>query len=654
MHSLRSYQLEALQEIGNAFAENRRRLLLVLPTGTGKTVIIAHLLRHPAIRAWLDEYPRHRQRMLVIAHREELLEQAAAQIRAVNPELRVDVEQGAQCARKDADVVIASVATIGRTGSSRLSAIKPSQFRVVVVDEAHHAVASTYLNVLRHFALVPPDGFAASTIRRRGFASEEDYRKALQEEWERQKHSDVALLGVTATPERGDNVGLWYVFDEIVYARGLRDMISRRYLCRLRAYKVESVESIDDVHVRQGDFIQSELSHALNTRRRNDLIISESELSGSGGVGGRPRGPTVPGGSEGDPFNASKRPPQSPQRHDLLLFFVVQDVAHRDVGNREALVAVNVSVGQPEWPVFRCRSVAGFGCPPRVPNKMLQRHEMAGREWFVGSLHSEQLILGNALGLLERGEGDVPYCLKIAFHSHLHLAQLGLILESPHAEVVDHLSEAVSWGLRLLACRDSGLPFGAAEVELEVNDDGAAREVGRRPASSGTTRGPRPISIVMYQEVLHCAVAFGAAEQRREAASYPAERYRSSGEIVGQAWFVDLEAQKTYLLGDSIRARALSREAMAKETESAARPGMESWLALYERDWRAFETHLTEFLAVYRKEKARAPGDSAGILTTFGMALCRLAIEAGYVPAERPYLPLSLLPNWPGERSSVS
>ena len=273
MHELRSYQLEALEEIGSAFAEGRRRLLLVLPTGTGKTVVISHMLRHPAIKEWLDQHPPARRKMLVLAHREELLDQAAAHISQANPDLLVDIEQGPRRARPDADVVVASVATIGRAQSQRLRALRPSDFRMVVVDEAHHATATSYVNVLRYFGLIPPPDFKPANVSREDIPDRGAYLKALQTEWARCHSPDIALLGVTATPERNDNVGLWYIFDEIVYARSLREMITRRYLAPLRAYRVETTESIDAVHVRGGDFIEQELSRAVNISRRNDLII---------------------------------------------------------------------------------------------------------------------------------------------------------------------------------------------------------------------------------------------------------------------------------------------------------------------------------------------------------------------------------------------
>lgn len=284
-------------------------------------------------------------------------------------------------------------------------------------------------------------------------------------------------------------------------------------------------------------------------------------------------------------------------------------------------------------------------------NDVVGLHRMLGRDWFLLSSESEQRVLANVFSLLDRGEGDTPYCMKTAFNAHLTLAQSGVVLGRPLVDVVAHLEEAVSWGLQLLACQDRGRPLVGGEVELEVGESGVVREVGRRPMPAAPA-GPRPLSVAKYQEILHCAVAFGTAGQRREVASYPEARYHSADVIVAPSWFRDVEAQKAYILDGPVRASRLMTEALARETERSARPGMETWLALCQRDWPAFERHLHDFLRVYKKEKARQPGDPAGVMSTLGMALGRLAIEAWYVPAERPYLPFSLLPNWPTETAS--
>lgn len=167
-------------------------MLVSLPTGTGKTVVFAAL---PA-------FFKMQKRMLVLAHREDLLAQAAAKFAAVAPELTVGIEQGSRPA--NARIVLASVPTVGREASSRLLRLPPDDFYLIVVDEAHHAVAAIYRRVVEHF------GLFAEGIKR-------------------------LLVGFTAMPRRGDKQALSEVFEEIAYARSLPEMVREGYLCPVRA-----------------------------------------------------------------------------------------------------------------------------------------------------------------------------------------------------------------------------------------------------------------------------------------------------------------------------------------------------------------------------------------------------------------------------------
>jgi ATP-dependent helicase IRC3 len=229
---LRPYQREALTRIRDAYREGKRRVLVSLPTGTGKTVIFAHF----------PNVLRMRRRLLVLAHREELLLQARDKFRAVNPELKVEIEQAGTHASADASVVVASIPTLSRGTGARLAALAPDDFSIIVVDEAHHAVAPTYRRVLEHFGLFEPD-------------------------------TPRYLIGFTATPRRGDQQGLGEVFQEVCYARDLREMIREGYLAPIAGWRVDSEVSLDDVKVRHGDFIESQLARAVNTSSRNALLV---------------------------------------------------------------------------------------------------------------------------------------------------------------------------------------------------------------------------------------------------------------------------------------------------------------------------------------------------------------------------------------------
>ena len=213
---LRDYQLEAVEAVERAHARGIRRSLVVLPTGTGKTVVFAELIR------------RRQGRALILAHREELLEQAGDKLRLVSPGLDIGIVK-AERDEHQRPVVVASVQTLAR--DHRISRLE-RDFRTLVVDEAHHSTARTYRGVLAQLG---------------GFAAE----------------GGPLVLGVTATPERADGVGLTHVWEEVVYRRDLLDMMQAGYLCELRALRIKVAVDLDAMSVRGGDYDDSELADAM-------------------------------------------------------------------------------------------------------------------------------------------------------------------------------------------------------------------------------------------------------------------------------------------------------------------------------------------------------------------------------------------------------
>jgi superfamily II DNA or RNA helicase len=208
---LRPYQVEAIVAIEEAERRGVRRPLLGLPTGTGKTVIFAALIRRRGGRA------------LVLAHRDELLSQATDKIRQIDPVARMGLVK-AEANEIEAPVVVASMQTLAR--QSRLAQL-PRQFETVVVDEAHHATADTYRRVLEWTADSP------------------------------------LVLGVTATPERADNASLGEVWDEVVYSRSLLEMIRAGYLVDLRGLRVRLDVDFSRLRVSHGDFVDAEAAAVL-------------------------------------------------------------------------------------------------------------------------------------------------------------------------------------------------------------------------------------------------------------------------------------------------------------------------------------------------------------------------------------------------------
>jgi superfamily II DNA or RNA helicase len=226
MFTLRPYQQEALDAITKAQANVIVRQLVVLPTGAGKTVIFSHL---PAINKAATP-------MLVLAHRTELLDQAKSKIEQSNPDLTVEIEQAERKAGY-ADVVVASVATLGRNNTPRIMAYPQDYFKTIVIDEAHHAAAPSYRRIIDYFN--PP-----------------------------------FLVGVTATPQRSDSVRLIDVFQEIVYYKTIEDLIEQGWLTRLLGYRIKTDTDLTDIGVNDGDFVQSQLEDAVNNPQRNAVIIA--------------------------------------------------------------------------------------------------------------------------------------------------------------------------------------------------------------------------------------------------------------------------------------------------------------------------------------------------------------------------------------------
>ena len=212
---LRPYQQEALDAIVAAEGRGIRRPLLALPTGTGKTVVFAHLIQQRGGRS------------LVLVHRDELIWQAAEKLEIIAPDLELGIvkaakdEVGAAC-------VLASVQTLSReTRLARLS----RGFQTVIVDEAHHGVAETYRRILAVVGSFEANG--------------------------------PLTVGVTATPRRGDQVGLNAVFQEIVYQKTILEMILAGYLADVRGVQVGLHVDFRRLHTRAGDFLDSELEDLL-------------------------------------------------------------------------------------------------------------------------------------------------------------------------------------------------------------------------------------------------------------------------------------------------------------------------------------------------------------------------------------------------------
>lgn len=231
----RAYQLEALEAVGKSRLNGVTRQLISLPTGTGKTVIFALLAKSINMRT------------LIIAHTEELIKQAKEKLEIVWPEADVGIVK-AGFDEVSAHVVIASIQTISR--SNRLQKLKEQEFDLLIIDEAHHAAASSYEKVVKELGFLNSD-------------------------------PSKLLVGVTATPKRGDGVGLGTIFQEIVFERSISTMIRGGYLSPLVGKQVFTKIELGGVGVRHGDFITSQLARAVNTSDRNQLILENYRVYAS-------------------------------------------------------------------------------------------------------------------------------------------------------------------------------------------------------------------------------------------------------------------------------------------------------------------------------------------------------------------------------------
>src|ERR1035437_3177928 len=144
--SLRPRQDECLESIRNEYLAGCYQQLVVAATGIGKAVILANIKRHMA-----DLLP---GKMLVFAHREELIAQLIATLQEWNPDLKVGKEMADEYADVDCDIVVSCNASIGRDGAVRLARF--GAFDYVICDEAHHSIASTYLNVFEQTGVLKP------------------------------------------------------------------------------------------------------------------------------------------------------------------------------------------------------------------------------------------------------------------------------------------------------------------------------------------------------------------------------------------------------------------------------------------------------------------------------------------------------------------
>ena len=213
---LRPYQQEAKDSIFEEWDKGVNKTLLVLPTGCGKTIVFAKVA---------EECVRRGSQVLILAHRGELLDQAADKIKTVT---------GLNCATEKAEetclgswfnITVGSVQTMMR--EKRLGQFPADYFKTIIIDEAHHCVSDSYQRVLQHFP-------------------------------------DAKVLGVTATPDRGDMRNLGEFFESLAYEYTLPKAIKSGYLSPIKALTLPLKIDMSGVGVQAGDFKVGDIGTALD------------------------------------------------------------------------------------------------------------------------------------------------------------------------------------------------------------------------------------------------------------------------------------------------------------------------------------------------------------------------------------------------------
>lgn len=214
--TLRPYQQEAKDAIFREWDQGHSKTLLVLPTGTGKTIVFS---------AVAEECVRAGSRVLILAHRGELLDQAQDKLLKATG-LRCSVEKAEETSLHSwYRVTVGSVQTLMR--EKRLAQFSPSHFSHIIIDEAHHCLSDSYQRVLEHF-------------------------------------SAARVLGVTATPDRGDMRNLGQYFESLAYEYTLPKAIREGYLCPIKAQTIPLKLDLSGVGVQNGDFKAGDLGTALD------------------------------------------------------------------------------------------------------------------------------------------------------------------------------------------------------------------------------------------------------------------------------------------------------------------------------------------------------------------------------------------------------
>lgn len=224
---LRDYQLDIVQQIFERWSSGYNALCIQLPTGAGKTIIFT---------AVANEFIAMGEPVLVIAHRTELITQAASKLSTVTNRPIGIIKSGIK-PLPDSPIQVASISTLIRR--------TPPPASLVIFDEAHHCHSKSYATVMRHY-------------RERG----------------------AYILGCTATPARTDGRGLRYLysgtpgFDVLIKGSSVLELIRKKYLAPFKIYSPDSIIDAEEAKIRTtgGDYNQKQLADLVE----KTLIIGDA------------------------------------------------------------------------------------------------------------------------------------------------------------------------------------------------------------------------------------------------------------------------------------------------------------------------------------------------------------------------------------------
>lgn len=225
-YQLRDYQVTLLQTVLQRWHRGQRRLLLQLPTGGGKTILFGAIAKELLLRG---------ERVLILAHREELVMQAAAKVSDVTQQPAGIIKAGFPLTL-DAPVQVASVQTLSRR-PGLLQSSSRQDIGMVVVDEAHHASAASYRTILKEF--------------------ERAY-----------------LLGVTATPIRTDGAGFEGLFDDLICGPTVSELIAAGFLCPFKLFATPQTMQTQGARTVAGEFNLKDLLKANDIKALSGNLLS--------------------------------------------------------------------------------------------------------------------------------------------------------------------------------------------------------------------------------------------------------------------------------------------------------------------------------------------------------------------------------------------